>query len=767
MQDRQRNWMLISDAVYGLVQGQTQSQYEAIVQQCEVGRPPLETSIRTDMDQIITTRDHVTNKMRALILPRAEELLKSSVRPYISSILDDLMEPTSRGFSEVRDVFFRELVDVSKNALNENSKEKLGEHMEKVSMLAFHPVKMQSCYEKVEQLNLEGLQQRFDVSSPSVFVQRAQILMREQMDNAMYTFEKILHQSLEDQGSSELCKTIQRCQDRVIKKYDYDSSTVRKKFFREALLQIIIPYMLKQLSPTCAGDLPRFQELIFEDFSRYILVENVFEEVVLQSVMKDITMAVKEAAVQRRHNLYRDSIVLTNSDPNLHLLAEKSPIDWTGEYGGEEEEEEEEEEEPDGSAEGVKLQKKRRRVKQVVSMIRLEGAPLLPHESCLEVPGMVSVPEEAEGDVKPTELGDTPEIGEPALPNGTAMPEKADGEAIPPKPEEASAEKVPLEAETKQSADGLKLETESTHPAEDKDQEARTPAENSEQELESKPLAESAEQETKPPAENSEQEVESKPPADGAEQEVESKPPVEGAEQEVESKPPVEGAEQEAESKPPVEGAEQEAESKPPVESAEQEAESKPPVESAEQEAESKPPVESAEQEAESKPPVESAEQEAESKPPVESAEQEAESKPPVESAQPENTPPQSAEQGVDINQSTEGRQDMDNAGQAEKSGQPSEESTEAKSAAPKQEEEAPATQSADDPTGLPLKPAQQDSDSSPHRHDDSGFQSPTSEAGEEEDARPITGATITDSEKVGVAVEAPQSNSQTQVEAS
>lgn len=51
--------------------------------------------------------------------------------------------------------------------------------MEKISMLAFHPVKMQCCFEKVEQLSLEGLQQRFDVTSPSVFVQRAQILMRE------------------------------------------------------------------------------------------------------------------------------------------------------------------------------------------------------------------------------------------------------------------------------------------------------------------------------------------------------------------------------------------------------------------------------------------------------------------------------------------------------------------------------------------------------------------------------------------------------------
>ncbi|KAL0193489.1 hypothetical protein M9458_011785, partial [Cirrhinus mrigala] len=100
------------------------------------------------------------------------KLLKVSIQPYISSILDALMEPTSRGFFEVRDLFFRELVDMSKNLLNDGNKEKLGEHMEKISMLAFHPVKMQSCYEK-------GLQQRFDVSSPSVFVQRAQILMRE------------------------------------------------------------------------------------------------------------------------------------------------------------------------------------------------------------------------------------------------------------------------------------------------------------------------------------------------------------------------------------------------------------------------------------------------------------------------------------------------------------------------------------------------------------------------------------------------------------
>uniref|UniRef100_A0A8C2JU17 Niban apoptosis regulator 2a n=1 Tax=Cyprinus carpio TaxID=7962 RepID=A0A8C2JU17_CYPCA len=382
LQQRQKDWMLISDAVYRQVLSQTKTQHEALAQVCEMERPRLDSALRTDMDQIITSKEHVSGKIRALVSPRIEQLVRSKVQPYIHSILEALMEPTSRGFSEVRDILFRELVEVSKNTMNDSSKEKLGEHMDKISMLAFHPVKMQNCYEKMEALNLEGLQQRCDVSSPSVFIQRAQILMRQQMDNAVHTFEQLVHQSLDGHSGEDLCKTIQRCQDRVLKKYDYDSSTVRKKFFREALLQIIIPYMLKQLSTSCSPDLPKFKELIFEDFSRFILVESIFEEAVLQSVSKDIMMAVKEAAVQRRHNLYRDSMVLTNSDPNLHLLGEDT-IDWAGQFGG-----------VKGETQGGEVTNRKR--KQIVSMIQLDGVPL-PYESCQEVPGVDGIPEENEG----------------------------------------------------------------------------------------------------------------------------------------------------------------------------------------------------------------------------------------------------------------------------------------------------------------------------------------------------------------------------------
>ncbi|NWS02131.1 NIBL1 protein, partial [Motacilla alba] len=327
----------------------------------------------------------------AFVLPKAEVCVRNHVQPYISSILEALMSPTSQGFAEAREVFFKEVTDMNMNVINEGGLEKLPEYMEKLSHLAFHPVKMQSCYEKMDQLKLEGLQQRFDVSSTSVFKQRAQIHMRQQMDDAVYTFETLLHQELGKlQGKDDLCKSIQRILERVLKKFDYDSSTVRKKFFREALLQITIPFLLKKLAPTCKGELAKFQELIFEDFASFILVENTYEEVVLQSVMKDIMQAVKEAAVQRKHNLYRDSMVMHNSDPNLHLLGEGLPIDWS--------------EECSGQPEAEPAAERRRRAKQVVSVIQDDEGALPYGAEALLQPGSPEPrePEEAHPAMPPS-----------------------------------------------------------------------------------------------------------------------------------------------------------------------------------------------------------------------------------------------------------------------------------------------------------------------------------------------------------------------------
>lgn len=434
-QERQRQWIQISDAVYRLVYEQAKARFEAVLSKLQLARPAMEAVIRTDMDQIITSKEHLASKIRGFILPKAEVCVRNHVQPYIPSILEALMVPTSQGFTEVRDVFFKEVTDMNLNVINEGGIDKLGEYMEKLSQLAYHPLKMQSCYEKMEPLRLDGLQQRFDVSSTSVFKQRAQIHMREQMDNAVYTFETLLHQELgKGPTKEELCKSIQRILERVLKKYDYDSSSVRKRFFREALLQITIPFLLKKLAPTCKSELPRFQELIFEDFARFILVENTYEEVVLQTVMKDILQAVKEAAVQRKHNLYRDSVVLHNSDPNLHLLAEGTPIDWGEEYGGSGR--------GGGSSgdsgspgsrvpEAATISEKRRRAKQVVSVVQDEDAGL-PYEAGPEPlsPASLDSVTELRGLLAQNLRAESPPLASPLL-NGAPVQESTQPVATP------------------------------------------------------------------------------------------------------------------------------------------------------------------------------------------------------------------------------------------------------------------------------------------------------------------------------------------------
>lgn len=92
--------------------------------------------------------------------------------------------------------------------------------------------------------------------------------------------------------------------------------------------------------------------------------------------------AVKEAAVQRKHNLYRDSIVMHNSDPNIHLLGEGTPINWGEEYGGE--------------ADIDPLDEKQHRAKQVVSVIHVDESALPCEVGSLESSPGDSEPEKSD-----------------------------------------------------------------------------------------------------------------------------------------------------------------------------------------------------------------------------------------------------------------------------------------------------------------------------------------------------------------------------------
>lgn len=148
----------------------------------------------------------------------------------------------------------------------------------------------------------------------------------------------------------------------------------------------------------------------------------------------------KEAAIQRRHNLYRDSIVLSNSDPNLHLLGESPSIDWAGEYGGAQEETDnggDDSEGQDGESQ------KKRRMKQVVSMIQVEESTVPSIESCMETPGVTDIPEEDGEVVEKSDAPASPDLNScPVLSNGNISKEEET------KAEEQSEKEIPQKVES-------------------------------------------------------------------------------------------------------------------------------------------------------------------------------------------------------------------------------------------------------------------------------------------------------------------------------
>lgn len=73
----------ISDAVYRLVYEQAKAHFEAVLSKLQLARPAMEATIRTDMDQIITSKEHLASKIRG----RPATCRASGARADLPSVL--------------------------------------------------------------------------------------------------------------------------------------------------------------------------------------------------------------------------------------------------------------------------------------------------------------------------------------------------------------------------------------------------------------------------------------------------------------------------------------------------------------------------------------------------------------------------------------------------------------------------------------------------------------------------------------------------------
>uniref|UniRef100_A0A8C3YQW0 Niban apoptosis regulator 1 n=1 Tax=Catagonus wagneri TaxID=51154 RepID=A0A8C3YQW0_9CETA len=309
--DRKRAWFGLLEEAYSLVQHQVSEGLSALKEECRALTKDLEGTIRSDMDQIVNSKNFLIGKIKAMVAQPAESSCAENVQPFLASILEELMGPVSSGFSEVRSLFEKEVDELNQNFQTTKDSAWLKEHLDQLMNLPLDSVKMEPCYNNVNLLqeHLQDLKSRFRFPHIDLVIQRTQNYMQELMENAVFTFEQLLSPHLQG-DASKTTVAIEKVKLRVLKQYDYDSSTIRKRIFQEALVQITLPTMQKALASMCKPELQKYEQFIFADHTNMIHVENVYEEILHQILLDETLKVIKEAAVLKKHNLFEDNMAL-------------------------------------------------------------------------------------------------------------------------------------------------------------------------------------------------------------------------------------------------------------------------------------------------------------------------------------------------------------------------------------------------------------------------------------------------------------------------
>ncbi|KAM3620133.1 uncharacterized protein V6R79_018690 [Siganus canaliculatus] len=332
--ERKRVWFATLEAAYILIQEHLFEGLSELKNDCRASVRQQEVLIHSDMDQIVECRRQLEEKVRAKVSEPAEKLCSESVQPYLGSVLEELMEPISSGFQEGRELSENMMDQVCQDEALQANNEQL-----RKALAAMARPNLLSCYQKIGSLQekLQHLQERFGFSNITGVIHSAQIDLQQLMENAAITFEQLLYKAVQDNPDNPSA-AIEKAKHRVLKQYDYDSSTVRKKISREALVSITLPFIKKNLAPACTAELQRLEQLIDADHSNFLHIENIYESVLLQTLDKEVSKVVKEAASLRKYNLFTESRDLLSqssrsslsspsvSTPSSPAMAQASPV---------------------------------------------------------------------------------------------------------------------------------------------------------------------------------------------------------------------------------------------------------------------------------------------------------------------------------------------------------------------------------------------------------------------------------------------------------
>eukprot|EP00118_Oscarella_pearsei_P014449 m.123643 g.123643 ORF g.123643 m.123643 type:complete len:556 (+) comp37828_c1_seq2:1166-2833(+) len=269
--------------------------YKALEAVIKALRDRIEGMIREKVEPIFKLEVELKEKIKNAVLSKVNPVLSEKVAPRLAGIVQILTSPMTEAFQETRNIFDERLADLAKKVKDNG----FGDQMDSFYHALNCAPRMGAANKKVDimYLPLEGLRQFFDDIAPWSLIGQAQDTLKTVLDNAMYTFEK----EMSDEASQTNVKTdgaaaeaaILKVKQSVQEKFAADTASATTDYYKDIMLAIVMPFLLKLVNPLTKPVLEPINDAIPGPFKEIVDVEEMFESL-LESIVGEAIAKVIE-----------------------------------------------------------------------------------------------------------------------------------------------------------------------------------------------------------------------------------------------------------------------------------------------------------------------------------------------------------------------------------------------------------------------------------------------------------------------------------------
>ncbi|XP_007943531.1 protein Niban 3 [Orycteropus afer afer] len=291
-------WTELLDAVHAAVLAGVSAELRAFQPEKNQLLATLERAIRPDVDQTLRLRARVAGRLLAKVQGPLESCLRREVGVQLARVTQTLQSTVGTSLAAVQTLLAHGIEKLFHHLRGSRSGARLSREVYSFGETPWDPELMQTCYREAER-NRECLRQLaapFGFLGTQSLVFRVQDLAQQLMADATATFLQLADQCLTVAlDCRQAVQQLEKVRGRVLKKFESDGRSAQRRFLREWLVHIFLPFVLGQLEPCCKRELPEDEGDILAGCGQALTVEGIYEDVVRGVLLQRIDRELKKA----------------------------------------------------------------------------------------------------------------------------------------------------------------------------------------------------------------------------------------------------------------------------------------------------------------------------------------------------------------------------------------------------------------------------------------------------------------------------------------